>query len=65
MDVNDPGLTEFLPPAQCLGGWNCYGVALYNVESMRPALREVDSEPLPKSVADRVWFAERCKCHRS
>lgn len=56
MELTDPGFGEFCPPAGCLGGGNCWCILLYNQEKMRPSLREVDAEPLPPDLAEKVWF---------
>jgi len=55
MDLRDAELGNFIPPAGCLGGDNCWCIALYNQESMRPLLREVDYAAPPSSMQEEMW----------
>jgi hypothetical protein len=59
MDIDDPDLGTFMAPAGCMGGANCWGVNVFNQESMREKLREPDYKPLPRSVQDKVWYTEK------
>jgi hypothetical protein len=54
--VDDPHLGEITPPAQCQGGSRCHCILMYNQESMRPALRELDYRPLPARLQEDVWY---------
>jgi len=54
--VDDPHLGEITPPAQCQGGSKCHCILMYNQESMRPALRELDYRPLPARLQEDVWY---------
>jgi hypothetical protein len=54
--LDDPHLGEITPPAGCMGGSRCHCQLLYNQESMRPALRELDYRPLPARLQEDVWY---------
>jgi hypothetical protein len=54
--VDDPHLGEITPPAGCMGGSRCHCILMYNQESMRPALRELDYRPLPAKLQEDVWY---------
>jgi len=55
-ELNDPVFDSVVPPSGCLGGGHCWCIMLYNQRKMRPGIREANSEPLPKRLADKVWF---------
>ncbi len=54
--ADDPDVARMTPPSQCQGGHLCRCIAMYNQESMRPALREVNYKAPPVGMQEEIWY---------